>query len=116
MAYTKLYSLDALKTMSGGNNEFVKKMCDIFITMVPHGVEKIKKGWENGDLRVVFQHAHQIKSNINHLSIEVLKPVIADIERMAYENEVDTGRMSALIATLDETIALVVKEIKEELI
>lgn len=116
MAYPKLYSLDALKTMSGDNQEFVKNMCAIFVSMVPQGVDKIKVGWENGDLRSIFQHAHRIKSNINHLSIDKLKPVIADIERMAHENKVDADRMNTLIATLEGTVALVVKQLEEEIL
>lgn len=116
MSEPKLYSLDALKAMGGGNPEFVKKMCEIFLAIAPDGVVKIKEGWANGDLRMVFQHAHKIKSNINHLSVDSLKPVILDIERMARENQAEPAVMSSLIEILETTMTEVEKQIKEDIL
>lgn len=114
MAGTRLYSTEALHTMGGGNKEFIHKMCLIFIAIVPEGIDKIEMAWAVGDIKTVFQYAHKIKSNINHLGVVSIKEDLLKIEMMAREEKVDAILMDALILKVRNTIDEVVGQIKED--
>ena len=114
MSSERLYSTDSLNQMGGGNKEFVRKMCMIFLDIVPEGMAKIKEAWAVRDIKTVFQYAHKIKSNINHLSVESIKEDLLKVELMARENNVDEKLMEELIVKIELVINKVSKEILED--
>lgn len=110
----RLYSTEALHAMAGGNQEFIKKMCEIFLQVVPEGMSKIEEGLKERDVKKIFQYAHKIKSNLNHLSVHTVKEDLMIIEKMTREGILDEVALPPMIQKVRSIIDQVVAEIKED--
>lgn len=76
------YSLDKLKDMSRGNDEFVTKMIRLFTQIVPDTCSIIEKGIEKQDVALVKGQLHKLKPSLSYLaSTELLNDVI-EIEQL----------------------------------
>jgi predicted phosphohydrolase len=84
MSPKPLYSLDQLHTMSGGNEEFVKKMIELFFVVVKPSLEMLNQGFALQDYKILFSHAHKIKSNVRHF--EILS-ILDDIVYIEFESK-----------------------------
>lgn len=110
----KVYSTEALHAMAGGNQAFIKQMCVIFLQVVPEGMDKIEEGWAARDVKKIFQYAHKIKSNINHLSVVSAKEPLMQIEKMTREGILDEAVLPPLIQESRRIINQAVEQLKAD--
>ncbi|MFY7965798.1 MAG: PAS domain S-box protein [Chitinophagaceae bacterium] len=107
----KLYSLDTLKEISRGNEDFVKKMTTLFCDQTEIAVTEIKEHFANNELVKVSSLAHKIKPSLDNLKIDSLKTVIREIEKDAKEN-INNESIKKKIDILDEVISKVILELR----
>lgn len=97
-----------------GGKELVGKMIDIFLKNAPQRIATARKGEKDGDLKVVEQAMHSLKSSAGNLGAVELQHLAAQIETLA-EDGVWTGisqRLQAIEAAY-ERVAVRLKARKE---
>ena len=99
----KLYNLSSLENLSGGNQEFVDKMVNLFLNMTPNLLDKLMTGVENKDYIEVRAAAHKMIPSINMMEINVIKNVVRDIERLASE-KADFSEITKDVSFLEITL------------
>jgi CheY-like chemotaxis protein len=80
MPQTDLYNLDKLKEMSRGNNDFIKKMLNIFVETVPDSITEMKVALSNSDFDTVKKIAHKLKPSVDNLGLNI-KAEIRNLEK-----------------------------------
>jgi CheY-like chemotaxis protein/HPt (histidine-containing phosphotransfer) domain-containing protein len=83
----KLYDLTMIRSVSGGDEAFIKKMILLFIETVPQNVQDLvnasgQKNWEQ-----VSKMAHKLKSTIDSMGIRTLHDQIRAVEMNAKNQE-----------------------------
>ena len=109
----ELYDLSSLRTMSGGNEVFIKKMLTIFCQQTPQMVIDMVEAHEQKDLEKVAAMAHKIKPSIDNLNINILKQVVRDIEIAGKENR-NTEALAEDIATFKTIIGKTIAKMHQE--
>lgn len=107
-----LYSLDQLNSISNNNATFVKKMIELFLQIVPESLSQIKSGYENEDLKLVFLHAHKIKSNLNHFDAKSSHLLAAKIEDLAKNHPDQKKDIFDCIEVLDKNVQLILENLQ----
>ena len=92
-----LYSLEGLRVISKGREDFVTKMIELFCGQVPDALTHLNASFQENDLPQVSKLAHKLKSTIDHLDIKSIQRTIRSIETVS-----DEGRRAELIPMIDE--------------
>jgi len=108
------YNLTQLTTLSRGDEEFVRKMIEIFLQHTPPALKEIKEALTQKEYLTVGRIAHRIKPSIESMGISQLDGVARDIELSAKVDEVDHAGLSGKVSFLAETLTLVLKKIEED--
>ncbi|MAX81055.1 MAG: hypothetical protein CL843_12890 [Crocinitomicaceae bacterium] len=110
----KLYSLDFVREMAGGNEEFVKQLLELFVQTVPESVDLINKHYANNDFDALGKEAHKLKSTISTVQIPSFIDKIKEMEEIG---KTGTGleRLPVLMEEFNATIPKAVEQVKEEL-
>jgi len=106
----KLYSLKNLERISGGNNDFVRKMIRMFLDKMPHSIEELETSFNNGDIKNVAHVAHRIRPTINSLGIESTANALKTIEKNA-----KSGKNLDAIEELLNKVKLEIAEVSEQM-
>lgn len=80
MPQTDLYNLDKLKEMSRGNDDFIKKMLNIFVETVTDSITEMKDALSNSDFDTVKKIAHKLKPSVYDLGLNI-KAEIRNLEK-----------------------------------
>jgi len=104
-----LYSLEGLRIISKGREDFVTKMIELFCGQVPDALTNLNASFQENDLPQVSKLAHKLKSTIDHLEIKSIQRTIRDIELLSEE-----GSRAELIPMIDE-VNRVLNQVMEEL-
>jgi CheY-like chemotaxis protein len=78
-----LYDLSMVRSVSGGDEHFIKKMVALFIETVPPNVAELNKAMKNEDWDQVAKMAHKLKSTVDSMGIKSLKTDIRTVEANA---------------------------------
>jgi len=109
-----LYSLDGLRVISKGREDFVTKMIEMFCGQMPDSLNQLNQAQREGDLEQVSKLAHKLKSTIDHLAILPLQRTIREIEA-ANEANVSAPKLAEMIAEVNDILNQVMAELKEEI-
>lgn len=104
-----LYSLEGLRLISKGREDFVTKMMELFCGQVPDALTHLNTSFQENDLPQVSKLAHKLKSTIDHLEIKSIQRTIRSIEALSEE-----GSRAELIPMVDE-VNDVLNQVMEEL-
>jgi HPt (histidine-containing phosphotransfer) domain-containing protein len=99
----KMYNLEQIDMMSGGNAEFVDKMVNLFLELTPELLNRIKTGLIDSNYEEIKSAAHKMKPSIDMMGINLLRNEIRNIERLALEQG-DVMSLKNAITYLDETL------------
>ena len=105
-----LFDLSKLKEISKGNQAFVDKMVNLFITQIPASMSEMQEALQQNDFATIKSLAHRIRPSIDILSISTAQNVIRQIELLAKENK-DSYKLTQLINELDNSLNQVVQTI-----
>jgi CheY-like chemotaxis protein/HPt (histidine-containing phosphotransfer) domain-containing protein len=77
------YDISDIRTISRGNEDFVKKMLKMFVEQTPGYLIEMREKFEARELGKLGEIAHKIKPTIDSMGIKSLKGTIRDIEKIA---------------------------------
>lgn len=113
-AQQPLYDLHFLRQMSRGNQSFINRTIQLFIQTVPKTVAEIQNCAQQQDWQGVSAGAHKLKSTIDTLRIDQLRPVIRQIEQDAKKG-MNLPRVAELIAFTADHINQIAKHLSSEI-
>jgi CheY-like chemotaxis protein len=80
-----LYNLERLKVIAAGDQEFIQKMIQLFLSQSVENIEKINDAVHSGDLDKLKGVAHKMKPSVNILGISAVTNIILKIEGLNAE-------------------------------
>ena len=109
----KPYDLSSLRSISRGNEIFVVKMVNMFITQTPSQISEMQAKFNRGDFKGMGAIAHKIKPSIDNMGIASLKNTIRKIEQIGKAGIKDdelAGLVEQVTTIIDEVIVGLQKE------
>jgi PAS domain S-box-containing protein len=83
----KLYDLNMVKTISGGDESFVKRMVQLFVDTVPPSLTDLQKETAQQNWLQVSKLAHKMKATIDSMGITQIQEVVRKIETNGKKGE-----------------------------
>jgi HPt (histidine-containing phosphotransfer) domain-containing protein len=105
----KVYSLEYLETISGGNHEFLIDCLKTFITSVSDKMEELKQAVAAADNKQIGAIAHNIKPSFEMLENEKAKDIC---NKLTYEAE--TSNIPALASQLNMEFTTIEAALKND--
>lgn len=106
-----LYDLTMVRTVSGGDESFIKKMVQLFIETVPPGLADLQDAMGKQEWARVGKIAHKLKSTIDSMGITIIKDDIRLVESNG-KNEKDTGDLPPVVKKVTDIIQLCIQQLK----
>jgi two-component system, sensor histidine kinase len=78
-----LYTLDKLKALSRGKNDFVIRMVEMFLYRAPEAMEQIEESLVAKNFEAVAYHAHKVKPIFDNLGAPQIMHKLAKVELIA---------------------------------
>lgn len=113
-AQGKLYDLTNLKKLSGGNDDFVRKMVLLFLDKIPKNIAKLELSLEQKDYKNLGNVAHMIRPTITSLRIDTASQALRSIENYA-KNLTSLELLPKLMITVKTDLKLVINQMRQEL-
>ncbi len=110
----QLYDLSMIREIAHGNNDFVKKMVQLFIDTMPPALSEMRQHLQDGNWNALGAVAHKIKPSIDTMGIELLREDIRTIERYGKESS-NTDELPALMDKLESVLQKIMVDLKVEL-
>jgi len=109
----KLYDLERLKELLGGNMEFLSSLAGIYLTTIPVNSKEMTQASVNEDWPRVSKLAHKMKPTIESMNIESILADIRTLEADA-KNEVNTHKLAKLALKVDQVVNSVADQLRYE--
>ncbi|HEX8428359.1 PAS domain S-box protein [Hymenobacter sp.] len=77
---TSLYSLSGIRRLAHGNEEFVRRLAQLFVQTTPPAVRDMEQHAASGDCQKLSASAHNLKSSLDGLHIRQLHAPIRRLE------------------------------------
>jgi len=110
---TPLYDLTMVRSVSGGDESFVLKMVDLFLTTIPQSLVEMRQQCTAMDWIAVGKSAHKLKSTIDSLGILYLKQDIRLLEKYGRNNE-NVTLMPSLVDKVVDGMEACISRIKKD--
>jgi len=110
----KLYDLSMVRSVSGGDEGFIKKMVALFIETVPQNMQDLRKAMEAGNWDQVGKTAHKLKSTVDSMGIKSIRQEIRTVETSARQGESVT-EIPALVEKISTVINACIEQLQEEI-
>lgn len=108
-----IYSLDKLKEMADGDEDFVLSVITVFLEEVPQDLEDLEKAIGDGDYENVYMLAHKIKPNVDLLGMEQTRAIALEIETLG-KNPENKDQIEAKFPLLKKDIQQVISELGKD--
>jgi len=110
---TRLYDLSMVQSVSGGDENFIKKMVALFIETVPQNMQDLKNALQEENWDQVGKTAHKLKSTIDSMGIKSIRQEIRTVEANARQKE-SLDQVAPLVATIDNVIKECISQLQAE--
>jgi PAS domain S-box-containing protein len=111
---SKLYDLSMVRSVSGGDEGFIKKMVALFIETVPQNVQELGNAVETAEWDQVAKLAHKLKSTVDSMGIKSLRQEIRTMEANAKQKQ-GLEQMPSLMTTISTVIGDCIGQLKIEI-
>lgn len=108
-----LYDLTMVRSVSGGDETFIKKMVQLFIETVPPGLADLKEALADQQWQKMGKIAHKLKSTVDSMGIASLKEDIRFIESSG-KHETDTDKLEPLVDKILIVISRCIEQLKQD--
>jgi len=108
-----LYDLTMVQSVSGGDENFIKKMVALFIETVPQNMQDLKNALKEENWDQVGKTAHKLKSTIDSMGIKSIRQEIRTVEANARQKE-SLDQVAPLVATIDNVIQECIGQLQAE--
>jgi len=110
---SRLYDLSMVQSVSGGDENFIKKMVALFIETVPQNMQDLKNALNEENWDQVGKTAHKLKSTIDSMGIKSIRQEIRTVEANARQKE-GLDVVPGLVATVDNVIKECIGQLQAE--
>lgn len=111
----KLYDLSVIRAVSGGDEDFVTKMIQLFIETVPVCLKELNSFIDEENWEMVSKTAHKLKSTIDSMGIHSLREDVRIVERTAKKKE-GLQNIYAIVQNLNTTVDECIKQLETEIL
>lgn len=111
----KLYDLSTIRTVSGDDEEFVKKMIYLFIETVPANLKELNVSVESENWDMVSKMAHKLKSTLDSMGIHSVKQDIRTVEHNAKRKE-SVSVIPPLVQKINVVIKKCIVQLEKEIL
>jgi HPt (histidine-containing phosphotransfer) domain-containing protein len=111
MSEEQLYELSQLEAVAAGSQEFVNKMVDMFLSLSPELVNRMKSSLNAKDWDDLRSAAHKLKPSIDMMGIASLTGKIREIEGNA-KTQTQLDSLPNLLKELEETLENVYDQLR----
>jgi HPt (histidine-containing phosphotransfer) domain-containing protein len=108
-----LYDLSMVRSVSGGDEVFIKKMVHLFIETVPPGVADLQDALQKQEWQRIGKVAHKLKSTIDSMGISALKDDIRQIENSG-RHEKETELLPPVVERVAHIIDRCIAQLKAD--
>jgi PAS domain S-box-containing protein len=109
----KLYDLRMVEAISGGDQDFVKRMVQLFLDTMPEALTDIESATGDQRWEALSKLAHKLKSTIDSMGIGKLKQIVRSIESNG-KTGTDTAQIPAMVDMLVATMRVCMVQIKKD--
>ncbi len=109
----QLYDLSMVRSVSGGDEAFIRKMVQLFIDTVPPGLADLQEAFSDEQWQRVGKIAHKLKSTIDSMGIASLREDIRHIENSG-RHEKDTAGLLPYINNVTGLIGDCIAQLKND--
>ncbi|MFH0866475.1 MAG: Hpt domain-containing protein [Bacteroidota bacterium] len=113
MSENKIYSIDNLVDLSGGDSTFICEMIHMFISHSGAFMNDMNNAIIAGDIVTLKQKAHKYKTSAQLFQIQDLHSLLARLENFIDFSE--KQEMDDVLKNIGKISALAVKQLKAEL-
>jgi PAS domain S-box-containing protein len=106
-----LYDLQMLEEMSGGDQEFVKMMAELFMNTTPPLLEELLQASNSKNWELACKVAHKLKPTIESMGIKPGTLIIKEIEQLA-KQQPETALVSGKVNQFADVINLSIKQMR----
>ena len=110
----KLYDLTMIKEIAHGNNDFVKKMMQLFLDTIPPALSEMNQHIADANWPSLGAVAHKIKPSIDTMGIDLLKEDIRTLEKNG-KDSINLDDIQPLMNKLELVIGRIFEQIREEM-
>ncbi len=108
-----IYSLDKIKEMADGDEDFINSVISVFLDEVPQDLQGLENALQSGDYQQVYQLAHKIKPNVDLLGMEQTRAAALEIETLG-KSEANMSEIQSVFPGLKKDIEQVISELKND--
>ena len=108
-----LYDLTMVRSVSGGDESFIKKMVQLFVETVPPGVTDLQEATKLQQWEKVGKVAHKLKSTLDSMGIKSLKDEIRAIETNG-KHQQQTETIAPLVEKVTEIVDNCIRQLKAD--
>lgn len=109
---SKHYSIDSLKEIAGGDEDFMAVVAQTFLEEIPPDLSALVEAIENDNKELAYQFAHKMKPNLEMFGIELQKDITA-VESWTKTSK-GNGTVTEFIEKINTTLHLVFTELKTD--
>lgn len=113
-SFARLYDLTMIRSVSGGDPAFLKKMILLFIDTVPQNVKELVESGHSANWDQAARMAHKLKSTVDSMGIKSLREDIRTVEANA-KSKTDLQNIPVLIAHIDRVVKECIDQLREEI-
>lgn len=110
----KLYDLTMIKEIAHGNNDFIKKMMQLFLDTIPPALSEMNQHIADANWPALGAVAHKIKPSIDTMGIDLLKEDIRSLEKNG-KDSINLEDIQPLMSKLEMVIEAIFNQIREEM-
>lgn len=109
---SKIYSLESLQEIAGGDEEFMAVIAKTFLDEIPPDLEAMIQAVTDNNKALTYQFAHKMKPNLEMLGLNLTKEVTA-IESWTNTSKSKTA-IESQVQKVSTTLEQAFKELKED--
>jgi hypothetical protein len=107
----KLYDLTMIRSVSGGDEAFIKKMILLFIETVPQNVKELVDATTTKNWEQVAKMAHKLKSTIDSMGIRSLHSQIRSVEQKAKSGD-HPEQMPEMVKEVESVVSVCIAQLR----
>ena len=108
-----LYDLSMIRSVSGGDPAFIKKMVLLFIETVPQNVKELVEATATQNWEQVSKMAHKLKSTVDSMGIKSIHGDIRKVEAQAKSRE-GLEQLPQMVMQVEAVISLCIRQLRKE--
>jgi len=109
----KLYDLNMIRSVSGGDKAFIKKMILLFIETVPQNVQELVDATKQKNWEQVSKMAHKLKSTIDSMGIRSIHDQIRAVEMNA-KNKEQLENLPDMVRQVESVVSVCIQQLRGE--